>query len=393
MALSFQAGWKRCNIARATQQPKALSSPENVDKGQRASVMCQVMHGVRKMRKAIAAGNLEGATHIFLQRAEAALQGDFRSGTDMCDMLLVICGRTGDVELATKLLDRMVTVGMPCGRVAHNSMIFALCNTGRIQEAAEHLLMKVPQTTVTTAMYNQVLRNCAHTGNVDLFKECLQYMMTKGIDHDEDTWVERLRISGQQGEGHVAECWKDYLSASACVGYKASCARVMALQRCGSAEATSLAVREMADNIWHELAGDDRKAAKESLLKAFNAAICAAERSSRHDLVKSLLLQMRNWSIQPDIYTYNSLHRTMAKTGGSSADSEVLLQEMREHGVIPNDHSFAQLLQRHSDAGDCEGAEKAWQRMQAAGPVLDELVLQLLSLTPHKELCILYYCC
>lgn len=129
--------------------------------------------------------------------------------------------------------------------------------------------------------------------------------------------------------------------------------RVAGLIDCGDIEGGLHALEEMT-RLW---GNGTNKTAVMPTIAPINAALLGLLRRQQHDVVDKLLVWARRKGIKPDIFTFNTILRSLIRNGNSSKDVEKLLATMQAQGVSADEATFVIILDAsfsHDDARDPE---------------------------------------
>ncbi|KAI8950892.1 hypothetical protein F4801DRAFT_601721 [Xylaria longipes] len=116
--------------------------------------------------------------------------------------------------------------------------------------------------------------------------------------------------------------------------------RVAGLIECGDIEGGLHALEEMA-RLWEE---DRNGTAVKPTIEPVNAALAGLIRRKQHDVATKLLAWADRKSIEPDIFTFNTMLRSLIRDGDRDEDVAKLFATMKSQGVCANEATFTVVL-------------------------------------------------
>lgn len=129
--------------------------------------------------------------------------------------------------------------------------------------------------------------------------------------------------------------------------------RVSGLIECGDIQGGLHALEEMA-RLWEK---DSKKTAVQPTIEPVNAALRGLIYHNQHDAAEKLLDWAGRKGIGPDIFTFNTMLRSLIRDGNRDNDVEKLFAVMRSQGVRANEATFTVVLDASLSKGRAQNAE------------------------------------
>lgn len=333
---------------------------------------------------------------VTVLNGENALQKPRLSST--YNTLIDLYGKAGRLKDTADVFADMLKSGVAVDTCTYNTMIFLCVSHGNFWEA-ESLLGKMEENCILpdTKTYNIFLSSYANAGNIDaalgyyrrirevgLFPDAVTYvallgaLCTKNMVQDVEAVIDEMEKSSVSVDEHsLPGIVKMYVNE----GYldKANdflrkfqrnrepssiiCAAIMdAFAEKGLwAEAENMFYRE------RDMAGQTRD------IVEYNVMIKAYGKAKLYDKAVSLFEEMKNHGIWPDDCTYNSLIQML-----SGADlveqARDLIVEMQEMGFKPHCQTFSAVIGNYARLGQLSDAVSVFQEMLRDGVKPNEVV-------------------
>lgn len=264
----------------------------------------------------------------------------------------------------------------------HGLVLLALANTGRWQEAVQHLLEVMPADQRGIEHFHALSNEALSFQQPDVAKACLDAVAVHKLAWDWQTWSLALRTEaslGQPAQVHhlirnVKESpFSSHISVRATV--------VGSLLSCGllddaAAELTALL------RVWqqqHSRAGGQQTASRLStvsrqhaaqhrqLMQSCHALVHAAERAGDHAVLQSALHHMQEAGLQLDTAIHNSMLRAAAARGADASSLQSSIDGMVQSGVHPDQHTFTIMLRAHKQRGNAQAAAAVMAQLLDSG--------------------------
>ncbi|KAI1755396.1 hypothetical protein F4782DRAFT_488391 [Xylaria castorea] len=129
--------------------------------------------------------------------------------------------------------------------------------------------------------------------------------------------------------------------------------RVAGLIRCGDIEGGLHALEEMA-RLWDK---DPNKTAVKPTIEPVNAALVGLIHRKQHDVAEKLLVWAGRKGIEPDIFTFNTMLRSLIRAGNRDDDVAKLFATMRSQGVRANEATSTIVLDASFSKGEVRDPE------------------------------------
>ncbi|KAI1176271.1 hypothetical protein F4777DRAFT_546993 [Nemania sp. FL0916] len=155
------------------------------------------------------------------------------------------------------------------------------------------------------------------------------------------TWnlmLDGLRKAGNLGG--IRNIWAKLVRSGLRLDTSLWTTRIAGLIDCGDVEGGLRALDEMI-LLWEN--GQNRTAV-EPTIAPVNAALLGLIRRKQHDIASRLITWATEKGLHPDVFTYNTILRSLIRNGHSSEEVEKLLTTMQAQGVKPDEATYVIIL-------------------------------------------------
>ncbi|KAI0442079.1 hypothetical protein F4803DRAFT_388496 [Xylaria telfairii] len=161
--------------------------------------------------------------------------------------------------------------------------------------------------------------------------------------------------------------------------------RVSGLIECGDIQGGLHALEEMA-RLWEN---DPKKTAVQPTIEPVNAALRGLIHRNQHDAAEKLLDWAGRKGIEPDIFTFNTMLRSLIRDGNRDDDVEKLFAVMQSQGVRVNEATFTLVLDASLSKGRAQSTEEQVKIVADVADVMAAAGLELNMQTYAKMIYIL----
>ncbi|KAI0456142.1 hypothetical protein F5B21DRAFT_163023 [Xylaria acuta] len=155
------------------------------------------------------------------------------------------------------------------------------------------------------------------------------------------TW--NLMLDGLRKAGNInglKNIWAKLAKSGIALDTAMWTTRVAGLIECGDIEGGLHALEEMA-RLWER---DPNKTAVKLTTEPVNAALTGLIRRKQHEAAEKLLAWAGRKGIEPDVFTFNTMLRSLIREGNRDKDVQKLIATMQTQGVRPDEATFTIVL-------------------------------------------------
>lgn len=348
---------------------------------------------------------LRACMQVGVDQAEFWMHRMLKMGIELdlmiCNAMLFVCGRAGDIVRAELWLQRMfeaepTIVPDVSSYAAIVDACAQQCNPTRAQEWFDHMIASGLKSDVFT--YQTLIKAYARLGDAVGAERCVVRAQQHGVQLQAFGYNAVIAAASKAGNPDMAQRWlhrllEDGIEPNAmsfnCVidalakhGEAAKAQAVLQRMRAGAVKPDVVTI----GMVLHACAkaGDARRAEAifEEVMTSrditpdgicYNAMIHAYVKAGDISRAEYWLVEMLDKGISPSVVSYTTVIHAHARNG-SIAQAEGVLQRMLEGGVEANVVTFSALIQACSKTGDIDRAEKWFKVMCASGIKANDVI-------------------